>query len=107
MPRTVRPTLMRTVLGDTTRSRVVSFKPPAALRRVASPTAVVRASARSLSLQTKAASPFRQATFYKPEVAKRALDCARRSIRREVLFAIDRRRKGSGGGRRKQSKVRC
>lgn len=106
LPSTVRP-LMRTVLGDTSRSRLVSSKPPRALVRVASPAAVVRASGRSVSLQTKAASPFRQATFYKPMVPQRSLDCARRTIRREVLFATDRRRKGSGGGRRKQSKARC
>lgn len=98
--------LMRTVLSDTGSGpwpRAVTpnrIKP--ALR---SPTVMVRASDRSSVLARKMQSPFLQATAVNVSIPARSIECARRNIRREVLFA----RKGLSGSspKRKRSKVRC
>lgn len=85
-PRTVRPPLMRTVLRDTT-SRKFNNRRQADLP--------ARALARMKSWPTFETPPL-----------PRALTCARRQIRREVLFAM---RAGNGAGSRgvPKSKERC
>lgn len=86
------PPLMRTVPGD----RIPGSR--------SSPLARSRASIRS-----RAVTPWEQARLLSPQLTARALICARRSIRREVLFAI----KGTGKGAKarrnytKSTKVRC
>lgn len=105
---TVRPTLMRTVLGDTTPRGVAPNKALRMVPRpslVRSPTVAVRASGRSS--QTRVQSPFRNAVLETPQLTQRAMVCARRHIRKEVLFALKRTAKGSSGARRPRSKVRC
>lgn len=92
--------LMRTVLGDSLRG-VTKQAPKAPLRR--SPTVVVRATGRSTDRQIK--SPFLNATMFTPELTNRAMECARRHIRREVLFAT--KRTNGSGAKRRRSKVRC
>lgn len=84
--RTVRPPLMRTVSRDT-HSRVFNNRP--------SPDLPNRAAARMSSWTT-----FNQIPL------QRAVTCARRSIRREVLFALGR---GNGAGSRgvPKSKEKC
>jgi len=99
----VRNPLMRTVLGDTAQRRSPSLPVKPAARR--SPTVAVRASGRSSQRQIK--SPFLNATLLTPQLSQRAMLCARRTIRREVLFAVKRTSKGSSGSRRPRSKVGC
>lgn len=100
---TVRSTLMRTVLGDRSPRAMSPSRPPASLRLKPSPTLAVRSSGRSYG--AKAKSPFLNATLLTPEITQRAMTCARRAIRREVLFA----KRGLSGGspKRHRSKVRC
>lgn len=99
-------TLMRTVLGD---SRAVTKQGQSPAKRAIapawrrSPTVVVRASGRSSQRQIK--SPFLNATMFTPQVTNRAMVCARRHIRREVLFAT--KRTNGSGAKRPRSKVRC
>lgn len=85
-------TLMRTVLGD----RISGSRE--------SPIVRSRASRRS-----RLVSPWEQVNFVSPQLTERAQICARRAIRREVLFAIKGTGKGSGARRRysEKSKVRC
>lgn len=86
------PPLMRTVLGD----RLAGTRQ--------SPVVRSRASGRS-----RPVTPMQQVRLISPELTERAMVCARRSIRREVLFAI----KGTGRGAKSKrkysarSKVRC
>lgn len=98
-------TLMRTVLDDrSSRSRSSSF--PSLQTRFPSqrsPAVVVRASGRSS--QRAARSPFLNATFYSPGLTERSMVCARRHIRKEVLFAL--KRTNGKGSRGRRSKVRC
>ena len=99
-PRTVRP-LIRTVLTDTLSPRRGTRTHLDASRRAV--------------LRSRAASPWAtgaQALFaphVKPPL-QRSLTCARRTIRKEVLFALGRTPAGSGSRSRKHnpdSKVRC
>lgn len=85
-PRTVRPSLMRTVLRDTT-SRKINNRP--------SPDVPARALARMKPWTTFDTIPLH-----------RAVTCARRAIRREVLLALG---QGNGSGSRgvPKSKERC
>lgn len=92
----VRP-LIRTVLAQPAPQR---FR-----KRTQSPLVPVRASMRSFGKATR--SPFLNATLVTPQLADRAIVCAKRNIRREVLFAIRRTGKGSGSPRRPKSKVKC
>lgn len=101
---TVRYPLMRTVLGDRMSPRI---RPPAGAFQPsrASPAAVVRGSTRARSTAKRLSSPFLQSTLLMQSVPERAMVCARRHIRREVLFAT--KRTGGKGARRPRSKVRC
>lgn len=86
------PALMRTVLGDRT----------AGLATRSSPVVRSRATGRS-----RLVTPWEQARFISPQLTNRAMVCARRSIRREVLFAIKGTGKGSKAKRGPRSSVRC
>lgn len=86
------PPLMRTVLGDRT--------PGLATR--SSPVVRSRATGRS-----RLVTPWEQVRLISPELTKRAMVCARRTIRREVLFATKATGKGSKSPRGPRSKVRC
>ena len=99
---TVRSTLMRTVLGDTTDYRGSPNTRPNMLR-VRSPVVAVRATGRSSDRQVR--SPFLNATMVTPQLTARSLICARRSIRREVLFAT--KRTNGSGAKKTRSKVGC
>lgn len=97
--KTVRP-LIRTVLEIP--STPQSFRN----KRLASPVLPVRATIRSSDVSIR--SPFNNATMLTPQLTERALICAKRNIRREVLFAYRKTRKGAGGAPRKpRSKVNC
>jgi len=102
-PQTVRSPLIRTVLIEPE----VLQPPPPRRGSQASPTAQSRATGRSS--QKRVRSPFLNATMLTPELTERALVCARRGIRREVLFATKRTGKGSQSPRRFtfKSKMRC
>lgn len=90
----VRP-LIRTVLPE-----------PAPFRKMRqSPTRPVRATFRSSDRATR--SPFLNATTVTPQLTERALECASRTIRKEVLFAKRKTGKGSRAPRRNRSKVKC
>lgn len=93
-------TLIRTVLPEPERSR--SIKPR---KRTQSPTLPVRATFRSSDRVVK--SPFLIATGNTPQLPERAIHCAKRGIRREVLFATKSTGQGAKSPRRKRSKVRC
>lgn len=95
----VRSPLIRTVLIDS------RYQPRPQRGRPNSPVAPARATGRSSDRQTR--SPFLNATLLTPELTERALICARRGIRREVLFASKRTGKGAKSPKRKFSKVRC
>lgn len=98
LPPPVRP-LIRTVLVDS------DFQTPPRSPGVSSP--LVRSRATGRSSDRKVRSPFLNATMLMPELTERAVVCARRGIRREVLFAIRKTGKGSRSPRRKRSSVRC
>lgn len=97
--RPVRP-LIRTV-------RIDSAPPSNAPTRgrLRSPAVAVRASGRSSDQRTR--SPFLNAQMITPQLANRALVCASRTIRREVLFARKQTGKGARSPRRQRSKVNC
>lgn len=100
------PTLMRTALSDTgPMPSIGSVRLPDIKPGIRSPTVVVRASGRSRRIQAKMRSPFLQATMHQVAIPERSFVCARRAIRREVLFA----RKGLSGSspKRRRSHVRC
>lgn len=87
------PPLMRTVSGD----RLPGSR--------SSPVTRARSSIRSRKL-----TPWESSGFVTPPMlSERSQVCARRSIRREVLFAIKATGRGSGGRRKRteHSKVRC
>lgn len=96
----VRYPLIRTVLVDTSTHQ----NPPRRGNRQ-SPGRQVRATFRSSDRQTR--SPFLNATMLTPELTNRAIVCAGRNIRREVLFARKQTGKGSRSPRRNRSKVKC
>lgn len=88
------PPLMRTVSGD----RITGTRQ--------SP--VVRSRATYRSRRITPAEGFK--TLSSPQLTERSQVCARRSIRREVLFAIKATGRGSGSGKRRRtptSKMRC
>lgn len=85
-------TLMRTVLGDRTPGLASRFSP------------VVRSRATGRS---RVVTPWEQVRLISPQLTNRAMVCARRTIRREVLFALKGTGKGSKSPRRPKSKVRC
>jgi len=89
--------LIRTVLDDTTNRRVGISAPP---------TLPVRASGRVRPAAQRQAARTPWSGMF-DSLPERALQCARRAIRREVLFATNQRRKGAGGTRRRQSEWRC
>jgi len=95
----VRP-LIRTVLENSE-----DFQPPPRRGKRQSPTVAVRATFRSSGKATR--SPFLNATMVTPELTERAIICAKRNIRKEVLFATKRTGKGSRSTKRTPSKVRC
>lgn len=79
---------------------------PAPFRKMRpSPTRPVRATFRSSDRATR--SPFLNATTVTPQLTERALECASRTIRKEVLFAKRKTGKGSKAPRRQRSKVKC
>lgn len=98
--RTVRP-LIRTVLTDTLSPRRGTRTHLDAMRRAV--------------LRSRSPSPWRTDDnnlfrFDSPPPLPRAMICAKRSIRREVLFALSRTSSGAGALRRKwtpDSNVRC
>lgn len=96
---TVRP-LIRTVLPEPER-----FQSPPRRGKRQSPTLPVRASFRSSDRASR--SPFLTATAVTPQLTERALHCAQRGIRREVLFATKSTGKGAKSPRRQRSKTRC
>lgn len=96
---TVRP-LIRTVLVEP-----APYQPPPRRGKRQSPTVAVRATFRSTDRSTR--SPFLNATMVSPQLTERAILCAKRNIRREVIFATKRTGKGASAPRRKPSKVRC
>lgn len=94
--------LMRTVLGDTVTTRPASIH----RGRMFSPSLPVRASGR-VQGRDKLVSleyPLGQVPV---EMPRRAVECAKRQIRREVLFATDRTSRGSRSPRRPKSNWRC
>jgi hypothetical protein len=95
---TVRP-LIRTVLVE----REPFSSPPR--KRTASPQVPVRATFRSSDRQTR--SPFLNATTLSPQLTERAILCAKRGIRREVIFATKSTGAGAKAPRRNRSKTRC
>lgn len=98
--RPVRSPLIRTVLVDS------SYQPPPRHRgSPRSPTVQVRATGRSSDVKLR--SPFLNAQTITPELTERAIICAKRTIRREVLFASKKTGKGAKSPRKPQSKVRC
>lgn len=95
----VRSPLIRTVLVDSV------YQPRPQRGRPNSPVAQARATGRSSDRRIR--SPFLNATMLTPELTERALICARRGIRKEVLFATKRTGKGAKSPKRYRSKVRC
>lgn len=95
--RSVRTPLIRTVLPEPVRVPQRSQR--------SSPVVSSRATGRSSDVQVR--SPFRGAVFLTPQLTERAIACAKRGIRREVLFATKRTAKGSGSPRKPPSKWRC
>lgn len=95
---TVRP-LIRTVL--------VERSSPAPRLRGLRPSPVLRSRASARSSQVRVRSPFLNATMVSPELTRRSVECAKRGIRREVLFALRRTGKGARSPRRSPSKWRC
>lgn len=69
--------------------------------------ALIRTRATGRSSDRVTRSPFNQAVMLSPELTQRAIICAKRTIRKEVLFATKRTGKGSKSPRRSPSKVRC
>lgn len=96
--RTVRAALMRTVRTDTTFRQSTHPKPP----RRHSPDVPNRAFARMSSWNT----PWPELPVLGHTPFNRAVTCARRAIRREVLFATE-RTNGSGSKGKPKSKVSC
>lgn len=96
---TVRP-LIRTVLVERP-----PFQSPPRRGKRQSPLVQVRATIRSSDKAIR--SPFGNATMITPELATRAIVCAKRNIRREVLFATKSTGKGAKAPRKNRSKVRC
>ncbi|UOF80429.1 hypothetical protein [Microviridae sp.] len=95
----VRSPLIRTVLE-------IPFQPKPPRRSTPrSPVAQARATGRSNDRRTR--SPFLNATMVTPELTERAMICARRGIRREVLFATKRTGKGAKSPKRYKSKLKC
>lgn len=99
----VRPSI-RTVLEISSPPRRAKYPAPSRGKRQ-SPQLAVRATGRSTDRQIR--SPFLNATMLTPELTERALVCARRNIRREVIFAQRKTGKGSRSPKRIPSKVRC
>lgn len=95
----VRTPLIRTVLEIPA--------PPPPPRRSTPRSPVLSARATGRSSDRKARSPFFTATGITPELTNRAIVCAGRTIRREVLFARKQTGKGSKSPRRYRSKVKC
>lgn len=91
--------LIRTVLVDS------NYQP--APRRGIRASPVVRSRATGRSSQRRVRSPFLNATTLTPQLTERAILCAKRTIRREVLFAVKRTGRGARSPRRPRSKVRC
>lgn len=95
--------------GATVRSLIRTVLPergwPVRPSRLRSPLVPVRASMRSSGKAAR--SPFLNATTVTPQLAERAITCAKRTIRREVLFATRRTGAGSASPRRPKSKVKC
>lgn len=96
---TVRP-LIRTVLVERE-----PFNPPPRRTIRNSPTVQSRATGRSNNRKVR--SPFLTAQGITPLLTERAIICAKRTIRREVLFATKRSGRGAKSPRRPRSKVRC
>lgn len=100
-PPTVRLPLMRTVLRDTTRRR---RRPVVALSNRRQADLPHRTLGRLSSWTTYVANPW---LVVRNEVPlTRALVCAKRSMRREVLFALG-LKNGAGSGGVPKDKVRC
>lgn len=101
----VRYPLIRTVPVE--RAFVPSYTPRLRAVGVSSPAVAVRATGRSSDRAYR--NPMLQATGITPELTERAIVCARRTIRREVLFASKRTGKGSHSPKRYtlNSKKRC
>jgi len=86
--------LIRTGLGASGTLRVSRQPPPVLGGSRYSPQVAVRATGRS-----RVDRSFRT-VLYSKQLLPRALACAKRAIRKEVLFALNRRGKGSGATRR-------
>ncbi|AZL82754.1 hypothetical protein [Apis mellifera associated microvirus 48] len=97
---TVRP-LIRTVLPEPD----TGFQAPPRRGKRSSPAVAVRATMRSSDRVTR--SPYLNATMFTPDLTARAILCAKRSIRREVIFATKSAGRGAKAPRRKRSKVKC
>ncbi|QXP44149.1 MAG: hypothetical protein [Arizlama microvirus] len=95
----VRTPLIRTVLEIPA--------PPNPPRRSTPRSPVLSARATGRSSDRKARSSFLTAQGITPELTNRAIVCASRTIRREVLFARKQTGKGSKSPRRYRSKVKC
>ena len=81
---------------------------PGGIPRRASPDLAVRASFRSSFRHVKQGYVLN--VVVPPSLRRRALNCAHRTIRREVLFALNRKTgRGSGGSRRRsfRSSTKC
>jgi len=96
----VRP-LIRTVLEIPS----TPYQAPPRRGKRASPTVAVRATFRSTDKAVR--SPFLNATAITPQLTERAILCAKRNIRREVIFATKATGRGSKAPRRFRSKVKC
>lgn len=96
----VRSPLIRTVLVE---PEVLQPRPRRG--QMASPAVQSRATGRSSDRRIR--SPFLNATMVTPELTERAILCAKRSIRREVLFATKQTGKGAKSPKPFRSKVRC
>lgn len=94
-------TLIRTVLAEP----APGFVSPPRRGKPRSPLVSVRATDRSSDYQAKRFTW--NPTALHPELTQRSIHCARRGIRREVLFATRRTGKGAKAPRRRQSKTRC
>lgn len=98
--RPVRSPLIRTVLEIPQ-----GFQPKP--RRGVRQSVVVQSRATGRSSDRRTRSPFLNATMVTPQLTERALICAKRMIRKEVLFATKRTGKGAQSPRKSPSKVRC
>lgn len=102
-PPPVRP-LIRTVLENpSTPPNPNKIRP----RRFSPQSSTLQSRATGRSSDRPIRSPFLNATMVTPQLAERAIQCAKRGIRREVLFATRNTGKGALSPRKPPSKWRC